>query len=606
MTFEGKDINRLQKDENLRAKNFDAFEKRYGFRPFIDSTEDDQYRMERSRDGQPVLFIRNALRNGDLRLNSSYSPTYEVIRLSAKQPAAARRTTIALCGFEAGYYLRALMEKYRPDTAFFVYEPQESLFSYVCAYVDVTDIISHKRVKLFINEKQHNLMAAEMIRDLATFKPETIALVTPFYSKDDTFSNICHQLESLMASANDFQKERAKKALICRLYAWNHMKDNMVFTALQERIPKDIPAVIVSAGPSLNKNVHVLGRIKNHALIMSTDRALSALEKYNIVPDVVVTMDAEKNSRFLMMDIAKKSHLLCSYQTNIDTQKLYDGRCIYFHPLKYEKELIGDKVGRQVPDLGGNVAGGSFVLCELLGIKTIILMGQDLAYLDGKHHADDSPDGEMNLAIHEVEGIDGKPVKTNEAWIGFRDFFERQINMFSDLRVIDATEGGALIHGSDIMTLEEVADNICTKFFDYEDIFDNLPKAQTEEENLNTKSKLRGWIKELDMIESNSNELVKICEQLLEVSRTGDINDPGNRSAKDKLAELKFELHNSTAYSLLEEFWIKDLYGIPDIFVFLRDNEEAIATLGALKKFYEELPEDCRSLKEEIEKSLND
>ena len=253
-------INKLHKDEGIREHNFSAFESRYGFRPDIDPQEDDRYRMETARNGEAILFVRGALNGADLRLNSSYDPSYEFEKLAEKLEVPARRTTIALMGFANGIYLRKLIDRLRPDTMFFVYEPEESLFSFVCAFIDITDLILHNRVRLFINDKQHKIMADTMIRDLATFKPETMCLFTPFYSNNDEFGHICHELEAAMASANDFQKERGRNVLLCRMYAWNHMKNNMLFTELKGRIPSGIPAVIVSAGPSLNKNVDELKR----------------------------------------------------------------------------------------------------------------------------------------------------------------------------------------------------------------------------------------------------------------------------------------------------------------------------------------------------------
>ena len=45
-------------------------------------------------------------------------------------------------------------------------------------------------------------------------------------------------------------------------------------------------------------------------------------------------------------------------------------------------------------------------------------------------------------------------------------------------------------------------------------------------------------------------------------------------------------------YSLLEDFWLRDLYSIPDMVLFLRTNEEAIPVLESAEKFYKNLPDD--------------
>ncbi len=605
MTFEGRVINELYKDENLRKKNFDVFEKRYGIRPQIDNDEEEKYRIETAKNGEPVLYVNGALSTGDLRLNSSYSPSYEAEVWAKRQDVPTRRTTIALMGFSTGVYLRTLMDRFRPDTIFFVYEPDESLFSYICAFADFTDIISHIRIRLFVTEYQRKIMSSEMLSDLATFRPETRGIFTPFYADNEEFAHICHELESSMASGNDFQRERGRTALICRMYAWNHMDNAYMLPELKKNMRKNIPAVIVAAGPSLNKNVESLKKLKGHAFIICTDRALSVLNKHEIVPDVIISMDAEKSPDYLNVKVAQNAYLLCSYQTNIETQKLFDGKCIYFHALRYEKELIGEHVGDQIPDHGGNVAGAAFVVCESLGIKKVILIGQDLAFTDGKHHADDKEEGNPDITRTIVEGIDGNPVETNEMWISFRDFYEREINLHLDMDVIDATEGGAKIQGTRVVTLSEAISEVQNEEYDFSGIFNDLKKAQSKEEQLVTKERIKGWIRDLDMIAANGKELEVICGQLLKASKYHDINDDKYSKKKRKLGELKLQIHKKMVYSLMEDFWIRDLYSIPDLVLFLRTNEEAISVLESAEKFYKVLPEDCESLKTEMKKSLD-
>ncbi|WP_026671008.1 motility associated factor glycosyltransferase family protein [Butyrivibrio sp. AE3006] len=597
-------ISKLRKDEGIRELNFSAFEARYGVRPKIDPGEDNKYLMDTARNGEPVLQIRGVLNGADLRLNSSYDPSYEAGRLADKQEVPKRRTTIALMGFGNGIYLRKLIDKFRLDTMFFVYEPEESLFSFVCAFIDITDIIRHNRVEFFINNEQHKAMADRMIKDLGSFKPETICLFSPFYSNNAEFDHICHELEAAMASAGDFQRERSRTALKCRMYAWNHMRNNMLLTELKGRLPSDITAIIVSAGPSLNKNVEELKKVKGHGFIMCTDRALSVLDKHGIEPDVIVSMDAEKSPDYLRADVSKNAYLLCSYQTNSETQKIFDGRCIYFHTLRYERTLFGEKAGTSVADLGGNVAGGCFVICQLLGIKNIVLIGQDLAFTGGRHHADDKDEGNPDIKKRLVPGIDGNPVETNEMWIGFRDFFERQIGMNPQLNVIDATEGGAKIEGTGIMKFSEVADILKDKTFDPKAVFDGMNKAQTDEEYTRMREIIKSWIDDLDMISKNAGALSEICSQLLKAAKYHDINDLKYSKKKKMLSDLKIEIHRTVAYSMLEHCWVRDQYSIPDMVLFLRNNEEAIPVLDSAMKFYEALPEDCRSLKKCLEESI--
>ncbi len=605
MTFEGRVINELHKDENLRNRNFDAFEKRYNVRPKVNQNEDKMYRIETSNDGQPVLFINGALSGRDLRLNSSYSPSYEASRWAQYIITPNRRSLVFLMGFSSGIYLRMLLDRYRPDTTFFVYEPNEALFSYVCAFADFTDIISHIRINLFITEYQIKNLTNELLREAITYRSEAQKIVTPFYGEDEFYSNACHQLEASMVTSKDFQEGTAREALKCRIYAWNHMDKSYVLPQLKEKVKPGTAAVIVSAGPSLNKNVDDLSKIKGHAVIICTDRAASVLAEHDIKPDILITMDAEKSSEYLNLDAYKDTYLLASYQTNTETQKLFEGRCIFFHALKYEQELIGDKVGEQAFDHGGNVAGAAFVVCRDLGIKKIIFVGQDLAFTGGRHHADSRDEGNPDIVKRFVEGSIEEKVETNEMWIAFRDFFERQIAMNLDISVIDATEGGAKIHGAKVKNLNEVANELSGQEFDSSKLFENLEYAQTSKEKEKTVEIIKQWISDLEIIADISKKLEEICGQLIKACKYHDINDAAYSKKRKQLGEYKLMIHKKHVYELMEHLWIKDMYAIPELVLFIRNNEEALPVLENAKEFYSKLPEDCRSLKQELIDSVN-
>ncbi|WP_408072064.1 motility associated factor glycosyltransferase family protein [Butyrivibrio sp. JL13D10] len=600
------DNKEIEKNEDVRAKNFELFKKRYGETPAIDPDEEEKYWMGEANDGEIVLYIRNASPSGDLRLNSIYDPSYEAQRWAEKQDIINRRTTIALLGISTSVYLRALYVKLRPDTTFFVYEPMEGLFSFLCAFTDLSQIINDSRIKLYITDNQKARIADEMIHDLATFRPEAKGIITPFYSDNERFTKLCNETESMMGSTQCYQADRGRNALRCRMYAWNHMRHAYLLADLKKRIPKDIPVIIVSAGPSLRKNVEVLKKIKGHAFILSTDRALMVLDEYDVIPDAVISLDAEKSSDFMNVKVAESIPVICSYQLNIDSQKLFDDRRIYYHALSYEYELIGEKVEAQNGlDQGGNVSGGAFTVCEFLGVTTIILIGQDLAFLDGKHHADGRTDGTPLGRVKEIKGINGDTVISNDMWIGFRDFFERQIEMHPELRVIDATEGGALIEGTEIMTLEEVAQKVCTGDYNLVKIFDDLPVAETDEEYLETVKVEEQWIKDLDMIAKNCEELEQLSRQLLNISKYKDIGDRAAEKKLKKMDKLREEIYTTRVNSLMEEFWIEDLYSIPDYTFMVRNNEEAIPVFESAMKFFAKNPEDCRSLKKELQEAID-
>ncbi len=590
----------MRTDESLRKKNFDAFEKRYGFRPAVDPNENEKYSMLRAQNGEPVLCINDASTGKRFRLHSEYDPEYEADVWAKKYDLVYRKTTVAVLGISCGYFLVALINRFRPDTMFFVFEPEESLFSYICGFIDLTRIISHNRVKLYICDRQYNAMSDDMLLDQAAFKPDTKAITTPYYSKNELFSGICHRIEAQAATKMIYQAGLSRLSLKNRLYAWTHMDKSYFLSELKGKIPENISAVIVASGPSLNKNVDQLKRIKGHALIICVDRSVSVLEKHGIEPDLIITLDPEKSTDYFGTEILKNSYLIISYQANTDAQKLFENRRIFYHALSYERELLGEGAGSQGIDQGGNVAGGAFVVCTLLGIKRITLIGQDLAYDGNKHHADDVEEGDPIVSQRTIEGIDGKPVQSNEMWISFKNFYERQIEINPELEVIDATEGGALIKGTKIKKLSEVADDISEESIDFCGIIKNIKKAQNKEEREITISKLRNWVSDLEEIGSFSDEMVILIDQLINICKYQDITDISCKIKINRLNELHINIMSKTVNALMEDFWIRDVYSIPDKMFILRNNEEALLVLEAILPYYSNLHEDIDSLKEEI------
>ncbi|SDB60061.1 motility associated factor glycosyltransferase family protein [Butyrivibrio sp. INlla16] len=607
MVIEGGIIRECRVDETLRANNFNAFEERYGLRPQIDPNESKKYRMTLAQNGEFVLEIIGASPFGDLRMNSSYSPSYEAIRWADRLNVINRRTSILLLGFSTGVYLWALMRKLRPDTTFYVFEPEEGLFSFVCAHIDLSEEIRNNRIRLYITESQRKRIDYDMLWEISTYRPEISAIETPFYASNERFKSICSALEKNASSMRSFQRVHGRRTLSCRMYAWNHMQQAASIIDLEKRIPKDIPVVIVASGPSLRKNVEILKKIKGHALIICCDRSVKLLDEHGIEPDIITSLDTEKDPEFLRGKVTENVSLLCSYQLNDVTQREYLGRSIYYYALKHERMLFGDKVDNGNGfDHGGNIAGSSFSLCRVMGIKTIILIGQDLAYLNGESHAVGEDKDIESIQDVEIEGMDGRPIMSNIMWVKFRDFYERQIRLYPELRVINATEGGAMIHGSEVMTLSEVADNVCKKAYDVKGIFNNLPSVQTREEYKETLKKLSEWLEELDFVAAASEELSDVCRQLLNICKFKDITDPHNENKLQKMDELRKRIIASPVNSLLEDYWIEDIYSIPDATMVLRNNEEAIPVFEDAITYYTRLPDDCMSLKEELVRRINE
>lgn len=129
----------------------------------------------------------------------------------------------------------------------------------------------------------------------------------------------------------------------------------------------------------------------------------------------------------------------------------------------------------------------------MIGITTIILVGQDLAYTNNKSHADGTFKEKMKeedtSRFIMVEGNYEEKVPTPPSFEVFINWYNKYIegcseywkNKGKQFRVINATEGGAKIKGTEIMTLKEAITEVCTKKFDIANRIENLTPMLTEE-----------------------------------------------------------------------------------------------------------------------------
>ncbi|MFQ5413917.1 MAG: 6-hydroxymethylpterin diphosphokinase MptE-like protein, partial [Phycisphaerae bacterium] len=147
--------------------------------------------------------------------------------------------------------------------------------------------------------------------------------------------------------------------------------------------------------------------------------------------------------------------------------------------------LLGDELGgRGTLRAGATVAHLAFYLAVYMGCDPIIFVGQDLAftghvfYTPGVevHHAWRSEINRFHTMetkewerivrnrpiLRRVDGTGGTSLYTDELLFTYLEQFEKDIAATS-ATVINATEGGARIRGTESVPLKQVADQYCTR-----------------------------------------------------------------------------------------------------------------------------------------------
>mgnify|MGYP002233075702 FL=1 len=267
-----------------------------------------------------------------------------------------------------------------------------------------------------------------------------------------------------------------------------YLCNGSITTQLCDIIPTDIPAIIVSAGPSLNKNILELKNAKNKAFIVAVDTAVRPLVNAGIIPDMYVVVDGLKPKELLDFDEAKKIPLMPSITSTKEILQNHTGKKIfYFEGQNFIwSMMMMNGIPFSTVSCGGSVACSAFSLVYKLGFSRIILVGQDLALTGNKTHAD----GTFKSVMDEIDtshcikvpGNYEKEVPTRADFKLYLDWFNYYIEGCEEIHVINATEGGARINNTEIMTLHDAIERECSKEVNIEECFEKLTPVFNEEQ----------------------------------------------------------------------------------------------------------------------------
>ncbi|EID9963275.1 motility associated factor glycosyltransferase family protein, partial [Campylobacter coli] len=239
---------------------------------------------------------------------------------------------------------------------------------------------------------------------------------------------------------------------------------------LSQRKNKFDNAIVVSAGPSLAKQLPLLKACQDKAVIFCADGALSMLEKEGIVPDYVTNLDfTDLAMKFFQNKENKTSLNMLSCATHPSLVHFLDNKSVVLRddPL-YQRFNLNDF---GYIDTGTHVSHFSYTLALALGFKNIIMIGQDLAFdKEGNSHSKgfdfgEKFSGEENIDKLKIPAYAGKgEVLTHTTWNDYRIKLEYLFACNDQkAKFYNATEGGARINFTEELSFKECCEKLLTK-----------------------------------------------------------------------------------------------------------------------------------------------
>ncbi|EDP5624821.1 6-hydroxymethylpterin diphosphokinase MptE-like protein [Campylobacter jejuni] len=362
----------------------------------------------------------------------------------------------------------------------FIFESEIELFILALSVIDLSEELCSGKIYLVDIEEERvdiQLLILFDMKDISEYLSLYEMFVNNVYYKK-FYEDIWHKADELC--------EKNIKVVIRNLGSnsdlsfecYSHLLQNIPSMLesipfqriLSERKNKFENAIVVSAGPSLAKQLPLLKAYQDKAVIFCADGALSMLEKEGIVPDYVTNLDfTDLAMKFFQNKENKTSLNILSCATHPNLVHFLDNKSVVLRddPL-YQRFNLNDfgYIGT-----GTHVSHFSYTLALALGFKNIIMIGQDLAFDEkGNSHSKgfdfgEKFSGEENIDKLKVPAYAGKgEVLTHITWNDYRIKLEYLFACNDQkAKFYNATEGGARINFTEELSFKECCEKLLTK-----------------------------------------------------------------------------------------------------------------------------------------------
>jgi hypothetical protein len=528
--------------------------------------------MEQAEDGARSLRVTTD--SGAYFICGPYNPRMAADEWAELQVEKKKYPVVVVFGFGMGYRLRALIEKLPEDYSLLVVEPNPAQLKEVMDVVDCRDLFNDPRLRLVTGDKLDTF--GDVFEDLVNWRnvTQTTQVELPNYRQlyTDLYLEFLDAMQRHVSIKRVLKRTHYQQGLIWLRNTIENiptMFEARSLTTLRDAF-EGKPVVVVSAGPSLDKNMDLLKDVRDNVVIVAVDTAVKALKERGIEPHLMVTVDGKNRN----------------YRLNLKPSPFEDvplvGMLRSYPPIYEEsrarKFLLSDGVDARVLNksllgeadinwehttfgVGSSVAHMAYNVARFVGGSPIIFIGQDLAYSEENRYASGIQEDEEysfeEEAEYTAEGIDGEPVPTNETWYTFLRQFQEIID--EDEHVIDATEGGLKIKNTEIRTLQETLDEYCQEPFYPDQTIEEVWEQTTSIDPAKV-PKLFDQIdsikKSFDDFEEEFEEALELCDELSKIydKDTDELSKRDRSRAEEileKLDEVEQKFKDEDEMSLL-------------------------------------------------------
>lgn len=369
--------------------------------------------------------------------------------------------TVIVLGLGLGYHVEKFIETY-PDKKIIVIEPDKRILSHAMHLKDFESIFKH--ATLWVDEEIDlvRMKIYEMITHPLARGIQVIPYISlyPNYA-GDFFKGMQKMMTDWAVSVN------TKRTLVDKWYTnrFANIKKPAASAKVFIDKYKDIPAILVGAGPSLQSQLETLKSLQNKAVIIAASTAVEILNSHGIKPTFAIAIDQDPITSGGLHE-----------NLDSDVPLLFDGQ-VAQNSLSYKgpKYRFCLNVNRYdpivVPDIpvlesGPSVANVALDFLHKAGCSPILIVGMDLSYTNNKLYCDgtqfnqDVPQTGLMLTNNK-----GESCSTEPSFLSMKHWFEEYAKR-SKPDVYNCTERGLIIDNIPNADLNDMVKDF-TKEYDF-------------------------------------------------------------------------------------------------------------------------------------------
>lgn len=358
----------------------------------------------------------NLIYNG-IPLHSIQDPEAEAKRIFDSTPNSPTAMHV-IFGFGLGHLFKEFCENSKGKII--VYEPNLEILRVTLELADFSKEFLQQNVLItsdidtfknfFMNNYTYNASATFIALD--SYKKIYEKDIHEIFSQIEVITGVC------LAEFNTLKKSIALSAGTM-LKNISYTLNEMPLIEVQESY-KGKTALIISAGPSLDLCIDTIKKNRNKVIIFCVGTAVKSLAKNGITPDFLNIIEVNDCSGQIKdVDLSDVNMILEPYTHNTFHQAKTKQKFLF--PTNSSHANISwaklTDVDITPYNAKGTVSYGALACAKMLGFSKIILVGQDLAYVNNQCYSKDSAYSELAYEMNpETNKIEVK-IKDKEKYV---------------------------------------------------------------------------------------------------------------------------------------------------------------------------------------------